>query len=186
MPRTGRPRSVTLPMDEVRELASQGWTLRQLAQRYGCSRDLVMDRMKEAGIPRLPPYSHPGERNPAWKGGKYLDADGYVLVYVPNHPHATKAGRVREHRLVMELTLGRHLLPEEVVHHIDGDRANNDPSNLQVFDRNADHLRTTLKGKIPNWSPEGQERIRQGRRRSSEHRPVAILRGSETDDPSSP
>lgn len=35
-------------------------------------------------------------------------------------------------RLVMEQKLGRKLLPEEDVHHIDGDVTNNDISNLEV------------------------------------------------------
>lgn len=162
MPRTGRPRTVKLPMDEVRELAAKGWCLRQLAERYGCSRQCVSDRMKEAGIPRLPQWSQPGERNGQWRGGRQIDSDGYVLIYSPNHPHRNAADCVREHRLVMEAKIGRYLEPEEVVHHIDGNKQNNDPSNLELFSRNSEHLRATLKGKVPNWTPEGKERIREG------------------------
>lgn len=36
------------------------------------------------------------------------------------------------HREVMEAHLGRKLLPEEHVHHIDEDKANNDISNLEI------------------------------------------------------
>jgi hypothetical protein len=39
---------------------------------------------------------------------------------------------VREHRLVMEQILGRKLLHNEVVHHKDHNKRNNDPSNLEV------------------------------------------------------
>lgn len=38
-----------------------------------------------------------------------------------------------EHRLVMEQHLGRKLLPKENVHHKDGDRLNNDISNLELW-----------------------------------------------------
>lgn len=174
MARTGRPRTIVLPMDEIRELAGKGWCLRQLAERYNCSRDLVMKRMKEAGIPRLPPHSHPGSRNPAWKGGSYLDADGYVLLYAPAHPHATKAGRVREHRLVMEKSIGRYLLPTEIVHHIDGNRSNNNIENLELFARNSDHLKSELTGKVPQWTSDGIEKMRRARARQS----VAIRHAS--------
>lgn len=40
-----------------------------------------------------------------------------------------------EHRTVAEKKLGRKLLDEEVVHHIDGDPRNNDPANLEVLTR---------------------------------------------------
>jgi hypothetical protein len=38
-------------------------------------------------------------------------------TYLPNHPHATKRGYVYNYRLEVEETLGRYLLPTEIVHH---------------------------------------------------------------------
>lgn len=43
------------------------------------------------------------------------------------------------HRIIAEKKLGRKLKPEEVVHHIDEDKSNNDPDNLIVFATKADH-----------------------------------------------
>ena len=49
----------------------------------------------------------------------------------------TKAGEPRretlEHRWVMEQHLGRPLMSEETVHHIDGNRQNNTLANLELF-----------------------------------------------------
>jgi hypothetical protein len=46
-----------------------------------------------------------------------------------------------EHRVVAERMLGRPLRPGEVVHHIDEDKRNNNPSNLMVFESQAAHVR---------------------------------------------
>lgn len=158
----GRPRVHDIPMDEVRMLTESGWRLKKIAHRYNCSAQTILNRMNEAGIPAHPQCSLPMELNPAWKGGRYFDGDGYIIVIAPpDHPFATKCGRIREHRLVMENELGRYLHPDEVVHHKDDDKTNNDPSNLELFSSNGEHLAATLKGKIPNWTKDGLKRIQQ-------------------------
>jgi hypothetical protein len=70
---------------------------------------------------------------PHWKGGKIINSQGYILIYKPDHQYATRDGYVREHRLVMEKKLGRYLKPNEVVHHIDGNKQNNKLSNLKLM-----------------------------------------------------
>ena len=44
------------------------------------------------------------------------------------------------HRIVAEQMIGRPLEPGEIVHHIDGNKRNNDPSNLMVMTQ-AEHCR---------------------------------------------
>lgn len=73
-----------------------------------------------------------GSLSAHWKGGRHVDADGYVWVRAPEHPRAKGFGYVKEHKIVMEQQIGRYLRDDESVHHIDGDRANNDPANLQL------------------------------------------------------
>lgn len=70
-----------------------------------------------------------GEDHPNWQGGTKVQ-NGYRHLHMPNHHLARSDGYVPEHRLVWERENGRRLKDNEDVHHIDGDRANNDPSNL--------------------------------------------------------
>lgn len=159
MARLGRP-PTPVDIDMIRSLTGQGWRMRPIAEKLGVSVAVIESAMKRHGIQRHPVGSNPGALNPAWRGGRTIDPDGYVLVWIPSHPHASRHGYVREHRLVMEKHLGRYLTKKEVVHHIDDDKQHNVIENLECFEHNAEHLRITLKGKIPEWTPDGRQRIR--------------------------
>ena len=67
------------------------------------------------------------------------EINGYYALYLPLHHRATTNGMVYEHILVAEKKIGRYLKPDEVVHHIDGDRGNNTEENLLVFRTKSDH-----------------------------------------------
>lgn len=58
-----------------------------------------------------------------------------------------------EHRIVAAQILGRDLAPEEVVHHLDGNKRNNAPENLMIFASQGEHL---------NWHRQHDPRFRNG------------------------
>ena len=65
---------------------------------------------------------------------------GYVLIYKPDHKYSkTKKGWILEHRAVVEDFLKRGLKSLECVHHLNGDKINNNINNLMLFKNNAEH-----------------------------------------------
>lgn len=72
---------------------------------------------------------------------KIVKMGKYLAKHVPDHPRATKEGMVYVHILNVEAKLGRYLLPDEIVHHLDENKYNNQEENLIVFATTADHIR---------------------------------------------
>jgi HNH endonuclease len=73
-------------------------------------------------------------------GSKIPYGDGYVIVKTPEDTPGTKVktngkyGRwMLEHRYVMQQELGRPLKSSEHVHHLNGNRADNRPENLELW-----------------------------------------------------
>lgn len=149
---------------------------KEIGEIVGIGRRGVEKIVKKLGLPHLHRGAQPGRNNHRFVSGRRIDRDGYALVTAPaNHPTARKRTNrnnwiIPEHRLVMEQKLGRGLLPEEVVDHIDGLTLHNAPDNLRLFVRNSEHLQVTTSGLPKKISESGRARLR-----TKFHLPVDFL-----------
>lgn len=87
-----------------------------------------------------------GSKHYRWKGGFWINKSGYKILEIKRNG---KRYRIREHRLVMEEYLGRKLTVKEDVHHKDGNKLNNEISNLELMSK-SEHskLHHKLKGGV--------------------------------------
>jgi hypothetical protein len=61
------------------------------------------------------------------------------LLNRPQHPNASKCGRIPEHVVIMSEFLGRPLKDKEFVHHKNGIRHDNRLENLELWSRHHPH-----------------------------------------------
>jgi hypothetical protein len=86
-----------------------------------------------------PRFRH-GENHPNWKGGKTVRWNREYTM-CPPHKRADMHGYVQTSILVAEEKLGFPLPEGTQVHHIDGNKRNDDPINLLVLENNRCHMR---------------------------------------------
>lgn len=165
----------------VLRMLNEGRTLSDIGDAVGTTGTRVKEFLNSIGIQRdfSPDFS--GAKNPNWRGGRLIDQNGYVLLYKPDYPNCNYLGYVREHRYVMEQSLGRLLIPGEVVHHKNRNRQDNRIENLHLYSKNSDHLAEELKGKIPKWTADGLARMKAGVARSAMTRQTRILERKKQD-----
>ena len=90
-----------------------------------------------------------GSQSCLWKGGKYKDGNGYIWIYMPNHPFANVRKYVKRANLVMEKHLGRPLIFPELIHHKGihfpigsiENRQDDTIENLQLFTNVSEHMK---------------------------------------------
>lgn len=85
-----------------------------------------------------------GAESPHWRGGRRL-VKGYVYIYNPSHPKATKQGLIAEHILIWEKTNKIPLPKGYIIHHLNGIRTDNHPKNLIAMPRKGHNRYLVLK-----------------------------------------
>ena len=75
------------------------------------------------------------------EGTVVIDPRGYRKVKRSGHPRANSCGYVYEHLLVAEQKIGRPLVGGDCVHHLNGDKGDNNPENVIVCASSVEHLR---------------------------------------------
>lgn len=91
-----------------------------------------IERLKRLGSLDLPAK----QRRP---NAGFMTKGGYWMLQRPGHTYVDQSngrnprGCIMEHRLVMSEAIGRMLLPDENVHHINGNRRDNRLENLELW-----------------------------------------------------
>lgn len=88
--------------------------------------------------------SKEGASNINWEGGIKKCSNGYIWIKCKHHPRADNQNYIYEHILIAEMKLGRHLTPDECIHHINEIRDDNRPENLYLFPSKAEHMQYHL------------------------------------------
>lgn len=113
-----------LPMDQVEAEYAAGKNCRELGEKHGVDGEVIRRRMSAPRRARGQ-YERRGKDNPQWKGGHSR----------PMHYYR------RQSYEVTAICLGSPLPQGWVIHHIDENSENNDPSNLMVFPSQGHHAK---------------------------------------------
>lgn len=110
-------------------------SLQKVADYFRVSKKLILNYMKRFDIQRnqRKPKQEKPKKIDTFHKGYTISWNGYKMIYLPIHPHCDGKGYIREHILVMEKYLGRYLTEDEIVHHIDENKLNNDINNLKLM-----------------------------------------------------
>lgn len=116
------------------ELHSQGLSQLAIGNAVGISQAVVSRVLRNSGLKaNNPAKDQSGSKNNQWKGGRHITGEGYVGILTNEFPTmVNKQGYIPEHRFVMAQYMERPLYDWETVHHIDGNKQNNELENLQL------------------------------------------------------
>lgn len=123
-------------------LYETGMTAQTIGQLFNCSGTSVVKRLRNQKVV-IRTHTDQADINRQKRldvkcGGRLAGPRGYRYVALPRtHKFFSMAknsrGQIAEHRLIMAENLGRPLIDDESVHHINGDVVDNRIENLQLM-----------------------------------------------------
>lgn len=135
---------VTIDVFKLHEIYDNGMTMQELEDTFGISRKVIGRLFKKHGLHiRTKSENKIGELNGSFDGNPRYTKDGYIEIW-------NGSKRILEHRYIMEQYLNRKLNSDEVIHHINGIKDDNDINNLELTNQ-SEHMK---KHKLPigQWS----------------------------------
>ena len=131
--RGARKPIVQLPSRQIVSMYQRGLSCREIADKFSTRDEVVRKRLRKLGVVRRErgQYERRGQRNAQWKGGRskqrQKDKDMHFFR--------------RQAYEVSAICLGQPLPRGWVIHHIDENWRNNNPSNLLLFPSQSRHCR---------------------------------------------
>lgn len=131
------PQHIVLSAADTKRLVEQwgeGKSIRQLSKIWKFNPDTMTRLLKDAGV-QFRHKKATGEHHGMWRGGRIMAHGYWHLIVRDDSPFIsmrTKRGYAAEHRLVLAQKLGRPLTVDETCHHINGNKLDNRPENLQL------------------------------------------------------
>lgn len=120
-----------LNYDDLYELyISKSMSSRQIGKIYDCSHTVINRLLREYNITVRNAHDKKYYGNRNYKKAEIHESkSGYL-----------EKGKIRQHRHVMEQHLNRKLTSDEVIHHVDFNKSNNDINNLFLFENQPLHV----------------------------------------------
>lgn len=125
--------------EEIRDLYLSGLTMYEVVAKTGWTINYVRKVCRPVARPAR--GRNAGEKHWNWKGGTIWQL-GYCYVYLPGYHRPNFGAHAKRADLVLEEKLGRLLKPDEIAHHINNDRSDDRPDNLEVMN-STEHRRLT-------------------------------------------
>lgn len=138
-----RSRKKQLDIELLKRLYSEEkMSLREIGKQLNCASTVIAARLKGFGVMRSVNEAQNLRRAQNWnlRGGKKINTAGYVMVYRPGHPRTNKnTNAVLEHILVWEEYHKKPLPKGYHIHHLNGIKTDNRPSNLVALPPTSHH-----------------------------------------------